>query len=104
MFLQPATFKALGVRNAVASSRLERLRAGRQPITLSNVATRLTVYMDPYGRFFLSDRRAAYPVNVELPDGYQVVEDDDGGKVLIGPRGNHTEVAEALRMGLARML
>ena len=60
--------------------------------------------MDPYGRFFLSDRRASYPVNVELPDGYQIIEDDDGGKKIISPRGNPTEVAEALKMGVARMV
>ena len=68
------------------------------------MATRLTVYMDPYGRFFLSNRRAAYPVDVELPDGYHVVVDDAGDKVLVGPRGNQTKVADALRMGFARML
>ena len=82
----------------------ERFPVTWQQISLASVATRLTVYMDPYGRFFLSNRRAAYPIDVEFPDGYQVVEDSAGKKVLVGPRGNQTEVADALRRGFARML
>jgi hypothetical protein len=60
--------------------------------------------MDPYGRFFLSNRRAAYPVDVELPDGYEVVEDGYGAKVLVGPSGIRTEVTVALKMGFARLV
>ena len=75
-----------------------------QPTNLAIVAVRLTIYMDPYGRFSLSEMRAAYPIEVELPDGYEVVDDRAGGKALVGPRGNRTAVGEALKMGFARIV
>jgi hypothetical protein len=68
------------------------------------MSTKLTAYMDPYGRFFLSERRGAYPVEVELTDGYRVDEDADGKKLLVGPERSWTEATEPLRLGIARIL
>jgi len=65
---------------------------------------RLVVYMDPYGRFYLSERRSAYAVVVEVSDGYQVLEDNAGKKTLVGPEGSFTEITQVLRSGLARIL
>ncbi len=55
---------------------------------ISSVAARLTVYVDPYGRFFLGEPRAAYPVNVESIEGYRVIEEPTGRRVLVGPAGS----------------
>jgi hypothetical protein len=60
--------------------------------------------MDPYGRFFLSDRKGAYPVDVELVDGYYVREDSTGKKALTGPQGTWTELKAVLRLGFARII
>lgn len=60
--------------------------------------------MDPYGRFLLSDCRGAYPVDVELPEGYRILEDAVGKKILIGPRGSQTSVTDALLHGAARFV
>ena len=65
---------------------------------------RLTVYMDPYGRFFISDRRGAYPVEVELADEYRVLEDSAGKRTLVGPKGSGSEITEILQSGGARIL
>ena len=66
--------------------------------------TRVTAYMDPYGRFFLSDRRGGYPVDVEFADGYRVLEDRCGERALVGPEGAITEITQALRSGVARIV
>lgn len=68
------------------------------------MSTRLTVYMDPYGRFFLSERRGGYPVTVELTDGYRVVEDPSGNRMLVGHEKSWSEVTDALRLGIARFV
>jgi hypothetical protein len=60
--------------------------------------------MDPYGRFFFTERRGAYPVEVELTDGYDLCEDADGRKVIVGPERSWTEATEPLRLGIARIL
>jgi len=66
--------------------------------------TRVTAYMDPYGRFFLSDRIGGYPVDIELGDGYRVLEDGGGKRALVGPEGAITEITQALRSGVARIV
>ncbi len=69
-----------------------------------SVSTRLTVFLDPYGRFVLCDGRGAYPVEVELADGYVVVDDLGGKRVLVGPDGSWTELTPAFRLGAARLV
>jgi hypothetical protein len=68
------------------------------------VTTRLTVYMDPYGRFFLTESRGAYPVNVEISGDYRVVEDENGRKVLTGRGCAWWDVTDALRIGVVRIV
>jgi hypothetical protein len=68
------------------------------------VQTKVTVYCDPYGRFSLCDRRGAYPVDVELADGYRIVEDACGRKVLVGPHESQTDLNMALLSGVARFV
>jgi len=60
--------------------------------------------MDPYGRFYLADCRGGFPVDVELNDGYRVLEDAAGRKVLLSPRGLLTSMTDALRQGAARIV
>jgi virulence-associated protein VagC len=60
--------------------------------------------MDPYGRFSLANCRGGYPVEVEFPDGYQVLEDPAGSKVILSPHGTNTNVGAALRDGFARII
>jgi cellulose synthase/poly-beta-1,6-N-acetylglucosamine synthase-like glycosyltransferase len=87
---------------ALAHERLNgRKRSCIQPVI---VPMKLTVYMDPYGRFFLSEQRGAYPVEVEFSDGYYVADDAGGKRVLVGPEKSWTEATEPLRLGLARIV
>jgi hypothetical protein len=81
---------------------LERRAPFAHPIQAD--VTRVTAYMDPYGRFFLSDRRGGYPVDVEFGDGYRVLEDRGGERAVVGPEGAITEITQALRLGVARIV
>jgi hypothetical protein len=60
--------------------------------------------MDAYGRFFLSNRRGAYPVEVELEEGYRLLEDPDGKRALLGPDGALTEITHVLQASGTRIL
>jgi hypothetical protein len=68
------------------------------------VSTLLTIYLDPYGKFFLGERRGTYPVAVEIADGYRVVEDASGQKSLVGTNGCWTELTPALCSGAVRFV
>jgi hypothetical protein len=80
----------------------EQYSLGKHPRFL--VSYRITVYMDPYGRFFLSEGRGTYPVMVELEEGYRLTEDPSGGRRLVGPDCSMSEITSALRSGVARMI
>jgi hypothetical protein len=60
--------------------------------------------MDAYGRFFLSNRRGGYPVDVELGEGYRVLEGRDGQRTLLGPDGTLTEITHILQSTGTRIL
>ena len=74
------------------------------PASKGSMSTRLTVFLDPYGKFLLSGGRGAYPVEVELAEGYRVVEDAGGKRSLVGPDGSWTELTPAFHAGVARFV